>query len=226
MMKRQVTALVPMKGHSARIPGKNIKRFCGMPLLCRVLDALGAAKRIGRIVVDTDSEKIRAVVRAHDSRIMIIDRPENIRGDFVSMNDVIGHDIAVAGGDHFLQTHSTNPLLSSSTVDKAVDMYFSLLKRGYDSLFSVIRHQARFYDKDVRPVNHDPGNLIRTQDLDPLYEESSTFYIFSRMSFSRGRRRIGSKPYLYEISSREAVDIDEPDDFAFAESIYRSQRGK
>jgi len=220
-MKKKINALVPMKGHSERVPGKNLNGFCGRPLFRSVMDALSKAASIGTIAVDTDSAEIKKAVSKYYMDVVIIDRPKEICGDHVPMNDVIRHDLSRIEGEHFLQTHSTNPLLKAGTIDRAVEKYFEVLNKGYDSLFSVIRHQSRFYDKAGRAVNHDPARLIRTQDLDPVYEESSTFYIFSREVFSRQGRRIGAKPFLYEISKIEAIDIDEEEDFKTAAALFR-----
>ncbi|MCP4157733.1 MAG: acylneuraminate cytidylyltransferase family protein, partial [bacterium] len=72
------------------------------------------------------------------------------------------------------------------------------------------------------PVNHNPAQLLRTQDLDPLYEENSNFYIFSRKSFfENNKNRIGKKPFLYEMKKTESVDIDRKEDFVMAEMLYR-----
>ena len=94
-------------------------------------------------------------------------------------------------------------------------------KDSYDSIFSVTRMNTRLYDKDGNPFNHDPEQLLRTQDLDPLFEENSNFYIFTRESFNKaGKKRIGKNPLMFEIDKLEAVDIDEPQDFVIAEVLY------
>jgi CMP-N-acetylneuraminic acid synthetase len=129
-------------------------------------------------------------------------------------------------GEHFLQTHSTNPLLSTETIDKGVELYFHNLEI-YDSLFTVTRHNARFYWSDGRPINHDPQELIRTQDLPPILEENSNLYIFSRESFKQSdNRRIGLRPYLFEVSKFEAIDIDEEEDFLLAELLCQAKLNK
>ena len=90
------------------------------------------------------------------------------------------------------------------------------MEQGYDSLFSVNRHQTRFYRADGTPINHDPDNLIPTQDLEPWFEENSCFYLFSKGSFAATRARIGEKPILYETPKLEAIDIDEQEDWDMA----------
>ncbi len=218
MKNHAITALLPMKGHSERVPGKNIRDFAGKPLFYWVLDALTASGLIGEIIIDTDSAEIAALARGRE-KVRIIERPQELRGDFVSMNSIIGHDLSLAASEHFLQTHSTNPLVRGETIDRAIERYFDGLAKN-DSLFSVTPWQCRFYTADGRPVNHNPAELLRTQDLPPLYEENSCLYIFSQKSFAAaGDKRIGLTPALFPMSRLEAVDIDEEEDFILAETL-------
>lgn len=214
-----VTALLPMKGNSERVPNKNIKPFCGKPLCLWVLETLLASKFIKEILVDTDSSTIAEIVKERE-RVRVIPRPTEVCGDFVSMNLVLGHDLTFCETTHILQTHSTNPLLSVKTLDAAIVQYFSMSPE-YDSLFSVNIWQNRFYWKDGLPVNHDPDVLLRTQDLPPLYEENSCLYLFSKQSFSQaGGRRVGKTPFLFPMPNRkEGMDIDNLDDFLMAEAL-------
>jgi CMP-N-acetylneuraminic acid synthetase len=218
----RIVALLPMKGHSERVPNKNIRDFCGRPLYHAVMESLLRSAYISKIVINTDGEKIKEdAVKNFKNRIVIHDRPEAIRGDFVSMNEIIENDLERLEGEHFLQTHSTNPLLRTDTIDKAIERYFSALDEGYDSLFSVTRLQTRLYDSNGRAINHNPDKLIRTQDLLPVYEENSCLYIFSLKSFLKKKRRIGENPFMFEIPRGEAWDIDEEIDFEIAEFLYK-----
>lgn len=222
----KIIALLPMKGNSERVPNKNLKSFNGKPLYHAIVNSLLKSKFISKIAINTDSEAIKndAISNFKDN-IIIIDRPESIQGDFVSMNTIINYDIdQLSDYDHFIQTHSTNPLLKSNTIDEAIEYYFKETKdKTNNSVFSVTRFQTRFYYQDGKPLNHNPNILERTQDLPIIYEENSNFYIFSRESFIENeQKRIGSKPLLYEIDKIEAVDIDEPQDFLIAETLYKS----
>lgn len=219
----KVTALLPMKAHSERVPNKNISNFCGQPLYYAVLSSLLQSEYIDKVIINTDSDIIKEDALKNFERVLIIDRPKEIQGDFVSMNDIIAYDLNKTDGEYFLQTHSTNPLLRPKSIDFAVEKYFKNLKQ-FDSLFSVTRLQTRLYWKDGSPVNHNLKELLRTQDLPPVYEENSNFYIFSKKSFAdAGGSRIGLKPQMFEINKLEAVDIDEPEDWEIAESLYRKR---
>jgi len=210
-----------MKGTSERVPNKNMKSFDGAPLYHAIMKSLLNSKYIDKVVINTDSDVIAKDAKKNfGDKVLIIERPESIQGGDVSMNIIIDYDLNQLEGEHFLQTHSTNPLLRTETIDKAVESYFKNLDK-YDSLFGVTKVQTRFYDKDANPVNHNPQELLRTQDLEPLYEENSNFYIFSKDSFLKaGKKRIGLKPQIFEVNKLEAVDIDEPEDFKLAELLH------
>lgn len=219
----KLTALLPMKGTSERVPNKNMRDFDGAPLYHAIMKSLIASKYIGKVVINTDSNIIATDAKENfGENVIIIDRPEEIQGGDVSMNVIIDYDLMQLNGEYFLQTHSTNPLLRTETIDKAIETYFECLHEGScDSVFGVTRVQTRFYDKDAKPVNHNPEELLRTQDLEPLYEENSNFYIFSKESFKKsGNKRIGLSPKIVEVNKLEAVDIDEPEDFKLAELLH------
>ena len=217
----KLNVLLPMKGTSERVPNKNMRLFDGAPLYHVIIKSLLASPYIDKVVINTDSKIIADDAKNNfGEAILIIDRPEAIQGGDVSMNIIIDYDLSQLGGEHFLQTHSTNPLLRTETIDRAIETYFENLKE-YDSLFGVTKVQTRFYDKNAQPVNHNPEELLRTQDLEPLYEENSNFYIFSKDSFVKSnKKRIGLKPQIFEVNKLEAVDIDEPEDFKLAELLH------
>ena len=217
----KLMALLPMKGNSERVPNKNMRDFNGAPLYHAVMQALLASKYIEQVVINTDSDAIAQDAKENfGDKVIIINRPKKIQGDFVSMNDIIAYDLSLLEGEYFLQTHSTNPLLKTETIDKAIKKYFEGLDK-FDSVFGVTKVQTRFYDKDAKPVNHNPQELLRTQDLEPLYEENSNFYIFSKEAFKNANnKRIGLKPQIFEVNKLEAVDIDEPEDFKLAELLH------
>lgn len=224
MEKITITALLPMKTHSERVPNKNIRDFCGRPLYCHILDALSKSGYIKDIIINTDSGHISEKAPKLFNKVRIISRPKNLRGDFVPMNDIIAHDISQCDDEYFIQTHATNPLLTTQTINKAIEKFFNT-KDKYDSLFSVTKMQTRLYNTDGKAVNHDQYELQRTQDLPPLYEENSNIYIFSKKSFLKNKNnRIGKKPFLFEINKREAIDIDTSEDFEIAEAIKKYKK--
>jgi rhamnosyltransferase len=224
-LQPRIVALLPMKAHSARVSGKNFREFSGKPLFRWILDTLLEVEEINQIVINTDARDILKDNGLIDTdRVLIRDRPESICGDFVSMNKIIADDIENVPADIFLMTHTTNPLLSADTIRKAIEAYkLGLANGNNDSLFTVDRVQTRFYERDGTPINHDPNNLVRTQDLTPWYEENSNLYIFSAESFRQTNARIGQKPYLLVNPKYESIDIDEPEDWDIASAIAQTQ---
>lgn len=212
-----VTALLPMKGHSERVPGKNIRPLCDRPLCHWILEALAASPYVSEILVDTDSREIADLVQAR-KKVRVIMRPEHLLGDMVGINPLIENGIRHCAGEWFLQTHSTNPLLTTGTINGAIEAFFAA-QNANDTLFSVTPYQVRFYRSDASAINHEPGNMLRTQDLPPIFEENSNLYLFSRKSFASCGHRIGKKPLLFPMNKLEAVDIDNEEDFILAELL-------
>jgi len=219
-------ALLPMKAHSARVPGKNFRPFAGKPLFRWILDSLLSLPEIETVIINTDARSILAQHGLADAdRVLIRDRKPEICGDFTSMNLVLADDVAAVESAAYLMTHTTNPLLSAGTIAAALKAYREKLASGIcDSLFTVNKFQSRFYRADGSAINHDPGNLIRTQDLEPWYEENSNLYIFNRGSFAATHARIGRKPMMFETPTSESADIDDQEGWNIAEAIaeYRS----
>jgi CMP-N-acetylneuraminic acid synthetase len=220
-MTKRIVALLPMKAHSERVKGKNFRTFNGKPLFRWILDSLLSVGRIDQIIINTDARAILADNGLTDSdRVLIRDRRPEICGDLVSMNLVLADDVAHVGADTYLMTHTTNPLLSGGTIGAALAS-FEAAKGKFDSLFTVNKLQTRFYRADGSAVNHDPDNLVRTQDLEPWFEENSNLYIFTRASFSKTHARIGTKPMMFETPRMESFDIDTPEDWTICEIVSR-----
>jgi CMP-N-acetylneuraminic acid synthetase len=219
--KPKIVALLPMKANSERVKGKNFRQLNGKPLFRWILDSLLALPEISQVVINTDARSILADHGLVDSdRVLIRDRKPEICGDFVSMNKVLADDIANVPADVYLMTHTTNPLLSSATIAQALQVFLKASAEGkVDSLFTVNRFQTRFYRQDGLAVNHDPNNLIRTQDLEPWYEENSNLYIFTAESFASTGARIGQRPMMFETPRLESIDIDDQVDWQLAEAV-------
>lgn len=218
MNKHHIVALLPMKANSQRVKGKNFRDFNGKPLFRWILDTLLEIEEIDKVIINTDARNILAENGLVESeRIMIRDRKTEICGDLVSMNKVLADDVNNVAADIYLMTHTTNPLIRADTISGALETFTRANSENQaDSLFTVNKIQTRFYREDSSPVNHDPNNLIPTQELEPWYEENSNLYIFTKESFIRTNARIGKQPIMYESPPFESIDIDEPADWDFA----------
>jgi CMP-N-acetylneuraminic acid synthetase len=218
MSAARIVALVPMRHHSERVTGKNYRPLAGKPLFHHIIGTLLQCPEIAEIVVDTDSPTIIEGLNAHFPQVTVIERPEHLRAGEIPMNQILLHDTAQVPADFHLQTHSTNPLLKPETVSKAVNAFLEAYPE-HDSLFSVTRWQTRLYDAEGKAINHNPHELLRTQDLPPVFEENSCLYLFTRDNLAKHDHRIGPHALMFEIDAAEAWDIDEELDFALCDFL-------
>jgi len=214
--KKKVTAIVPMRHNSERVKGKNYRDFNGKPLYHHIIETLLSTKAIEHVVIDTDSDFILEDASKFFPTVQCLKRPKHLQDGAVPMNDVLLNTVRQVPSDFYLQTHSTNPLLKSETVEAAIQ-YFLEQFPICDSLFGVTRLQTRLWDSLGRAVNHNPNILLRTQDLPPIFEENSCFYVFTQKTLKEKHNRIGDRPFLWEVSKKESIDIDEEIDFKIAE---------
>jgi CMP-N-acetylneuraminic acid synthetase len=220
MNKYKLTALVPMRHSSERVPGKNYRDFSGKPLFHHVIQTLLDCPFIDKVVIDTDSPVIIEQTQQKFPQVLVLERPEHLRDGSIPMNDVLLNIINQVPSDFYLQTHSTNPLLTTKTLTSGIEIFFKIYPM-YDSLFSVTRKHARYWDSLARPINHNQNILLRTQDLPPIFEENSCFYVFTKSILERKHNRIGDRPFLFEIPEIEAQDIDVELNFIVAELLYK-----
>jgi CMP-N-acetylneuraminic acid synthetase len=220
----RIAAFVPMRHSSERVPGKNYRTFAEKPLYHHIVHTLLDCPQINQVCIDTDSPFILEDAPQHFPSVKLLVRPEHLRAGDTPMNEVLLNSVSQVEADIFLQTHSTNPLLRTATVSKAIDRFLN--SPHADSLFGVTRWQTRLYDAEGNAVNHDPNVLLRTQDLPPIYEENSNIYIFKPEVLQKRKNRIGYQPIMFEIDRDEAWDIDEELDFQIAELLYLHREEK
>jgi CMP-N-acetylneuraminic acid synthetase len=210
-----------MRHASERVAGKNYRILGDRPLYHHIVETLLACPYISEVCIDTDSPFILYDAPKHFP-VKLLERPEHLRSGHEPMNNILLYDVSQIEADYYIQTHSTNPLLSTKTVTKAIEEFLG--SDEHDTLFGVTRLQTRLYNTQGNPVNHNPDELLRTQDLPPIFEENSTMYIFSKEILKERGNRIGYHPIMFEVSQEEAVDIDEEIDFIMAEVLYKQFR--
>ncbi len=219
-MGNYVIAIVPIKQHSERVPKKNFRDFNGKPLYYWILETLHDTPEVDEIIINTDADQI--IERATDKfDVVISERPDELQGDFVSMNKIIEYEVERNEADIFIQTHCTNPLLQSLTISEALNMFVA--SNDADSLFTVTKHQKMLYNEDLEPINHNPHDLSRTQDLPPIYENNSNLFIFNENTIEKTGCRIGRDPLIFEMDEIESIDIDTESDFQLAEYFHTKQ---
>ncbi|MEO7216488.1 acylneuraminate cytidylyltransferase family protein [Mucilaginibacter sp.] len=218
--KHKLVAIVPMRHSSERVPGKNYRDFAGKPLFHHVVGTLLECELIDKVIIDTDSPIVIEQTKEVFPEVIVLERPEHLRDGSIPMNDVLMNSINQVPSEFYLQTHSTNPILSAKTVAAGIKKFFEVYPM-YDSLFSVTRKNVRYWDSLARPINHNPNILLRTQDLPPIFEENSCMYLFTKEILAKKHNRIGDRPYLFEMMEEEAQDIDVELNFIMAELLYK-----
>lgn len=219
-MKPKIVAIVPMRHSSERVADKNYRLFAGKPLFHHILSTLTSCQQIQKVMIDTDSDTILDDAARAFPSVILYKRPRHLSDGMTPMNEVLLNSVSQISADYYLQTHSTNPLLTNASVNSAIDAFIANQFK-HDSLFSVTRWQTRLWDADTKPLNHDPTVLLRTQDLEPVFEENSCMFLFSKASLEEHKNRIGARPMMYEIGRIEAQDIDTEQDFTLAEMLFK-----
>lgn len=217
---KKIVALVPMRHHSERVPGKNYRMMHSKPLYAHIVDTLLTCEEIDQILVDTDSPIVMEGLKNKDDRIIVVNRPEHLIDGEIPMNEILLHDTGLIEADFYLQTHSTNPLLESQTISSAICTFIDQYP-NVTSLFSVTGLQTRLYWEDGKAINHNPKELLRTQDLPPVYEENSCIYLFERATLVEHHHRISPKAMMFPIPAEQAMDIDEEIDFLIIEMMMK-----
>lgn len=220
MTSHPIRGILPVKHNSQRVPGKNFRPFLGKPLFEHMLATLAQSVFVDSVVVDTDSDWLIDYLAENWPQVTTLRRPDYLAQSSTPMNDVLQHTMDNAAEDFFLQVHTTSPLLTAGTIDRAIEFFWAHWPEQ-DSVFSVTRKQERLWSKDARPLNHDPKVLLPTQDLDPIFVENSCLYLFNREVFQTERGRIGKNPALFVTPDIESVDIDTEADFDIAEALGR-----
>lgn len=204
-------ALIPLRGGSKSIPGKNIKPIAGQPLCAWTLRAAADAIRISRVYVSTDSREISDVVFGLGLDLEIIDRPAEFATDDASTESVMLHLLEkVPPFDNLVTIQATSPLLEPQQLDDALNQF----EVGqFDSMVSVVRSKRFFWQEDGTPINYDPLHRPRRQDFRGILMENGAFYITKASLLAQSACRLGGKIGMYEMPAEAGVEIDDPHDW-------------
>lgn len=211
----KTVALIPIKFHNQRLPGKNIKPLNGKPLISYIQETVKKVSGIDNIYVYCSDER---VVDYLLPGIKYLKRPTSLDTDTTKINEVLLSFARNVDSDLYILVHATAPFISADSIQKGLD---AVIGGEADSALAVETMQD-FLWQDGKPLNYDPSNIPRTQDLKPIYKETSGFYIYSKDLITKHNRRVGFKPKLVAVSGFEAIDIDEEEDFILAETILKT----
>ncbi len=225
---RKVVAFLPMRKGSQRVKNKNIKDFSNIKggLTFIKISQLLKSTMIDMIVISTNDEEVKSIALSFDNdKIVIDDRPELLASSETSTDDLIKYVPSIVKDCIILWTHVTSPFVTENIYDDMIDKYLENTNK-YDSLMSVTKIQKFFWDNE-KPINYDKSieKWPRTQTIEPIYEVNSGAFIADVEVYKTVHDRIGSKPFLYELSDKQSFDIDWEDDFEIAEILW-SKYGK
>lgn len=215
----KTVAFVPIKLNSQRVKNKNILPLGGHPLCWHIFNALLHAQGIDEVYCYCSDEAVRQYIPAE---VTFLKRDPMLDGQLVKGFDIYERFIADVDADVYILCHATSPFLKSETITRGVR---AVKEEGFDSAFSAKRIQT-FAWYQGKPINYDVNDVPRTQELEPIYVETSAFFMFQKNVFTEHRRRIGFRPFICETDDIESVDIDEPADYEFAVRLAEGVLGK
>ncbi len=212
----KTVALIPIKLNSQRLPHKNILPIAGHPLCWHLCNTLNQVKGLDEVYVYCSDS---AVLNYIPPETKYLQRPVWLDGDLVKGFDIYREFIKTVDADVYVLAHTTSPFIKLSSCQTALDR---ILDGSHDSAFSAERIQT-FAWYQGKPINYDLNDVPRTQDMEPIWVETSAFFMFKKEVFTVHNRRIGFDPYIQEVSGIEAVDIDEKKDYDMACMLAKAE---
>ena len=217
-----ITAFIPVRGGSKSIPLKNIKPFCGKPLVCWNIEALEDTPGIDEVIVATDSDEIEKTVRSFNyKKTSIYRRSAENACDTASTESVMLEYINVAqlpDDNVFMLVQATSPLTTSTDFKGGLKLYFD---GNFDSILTCVRNYRFFWNEDGTSKNYDYRNRPRRQNFNGMLMENGAFYINTVKNIKTFDNRLSGKIGIYEMPEYTAAEIDEPDDWIVLENLMR-----
>lgn len=217
-----VIAFIPVRGGSKSIPLKNIKPFCGKPLVCWNIEALEQCEEVDEIIVATDSDKIEETVTSQSyKKTKVYRRSAENACDTASTESVMLeyiHYAQLPDDDIFMLVQATSPLTETVHFTEALDLYG---KGEYDSILTCVRNYRFFWNEDGTSMNYDYKNRPRRQNFSGMLMENGAFYINKVRNILESGNRLSGHIGIYEMPEYTATEIDEPDDWIVLENLMR-----
>lgn len=212
----KVVSFIPIKLNNQRLPGKNTLLLNGRPTCDYIFDTISRVKTIDEKYVYCSDEAIKPYIIPYEEKgLKFLKRDSYLDGFQIKGLEIIDRFVKDIDADIYVLTHVTQPFTKSESISNALN---KVISGEYDSAFSAVALQDYMW-MDGKPLNYDMKNIVRTQDLTPIYMETGAFFIFRKEVYTELGQRIGKNPYIYVIDQFEAVDIDTADDFEFAKVV-------
>ncbi len=210
----KTVAFVPIRLNSKRVTGKNLKLLGGKPLLCYILESLQQVKTIDEIYVYCSDDSI---IKYLPLGVKFLKRPDSLDRDETLGQEIYDAFVNTIMADVYILAHTTSPFIKPATIENSLD---KIINDDYDSAFSAEKIQT-FAWYEGKPLNYELKKIPRTQTIEPIYIETSAFFIFEREVWTKHHQRIGNNPYMAIVDKIEGIDIDWPEDFHFAELVQQ-----
>ena len=214
----KTVAIIPIKKKSQRVPGKNFKKIRGKALYKYTLEKVKKCN-FDEIYVDTDSKEIKNYCEVR--KINIINRLRSLSKNTANGNDLLNYHAKIVDADIYFQLFITSPLLKVKTINKCIK--FLKNNKKYDSILTTKSIYSWFWFKK-KPVNYNPQILPRSQDAVPIVNETTGLYGIKRKTLEKNKCRIGKKPFFFEVSDEECIDLDNNKDFKYFEFILKKKK--
>lgn len=219
----KIVSFIPIKLNNQRLPGKNIMLLNKRPVCDYIFKTISDVDMIDEKYVYCSDETIKPYIDPYREKgLCFLKREAYLDGFQVKGLEIIERFVKDVDADIYVLTHVTQPFTKSESIKNALE---KVISGKYDSAFSAVVLQDYMWTNG-KPFNYDIKDIVRTQDLNPIYMETGAFFIFRKEVFTKLGQRIGNNPYIYEIDQFEAVDIDTAEDFEFAKvvAMYMSNK--
>lgn len=218
-MGKTITAIVPVKANSSRLPGKNTLPFGESNLLLHKLGQLKQVEEITDIIVSSDSDEMLKM--AEQAGVIALKRPEKYANESVPFASFLDYLCEVLPNEHILWACVTSPLVEPYLYRKAIELYFKKIEEGYDSLITLEPKQTFFMDKNG-PLNFKTGLEHKNSEfLEPIYHFTNGINLAPKEKIAQWHYNYGPNPYKLMVNKREAADIDDIYDYVCALAMYK-----
>lgn len=211
---KKIVAVMPIKMNNERLPGKNTKLLGKKPLLQYQLEMLTKLECVDEIYVFCSNTEIKAFL---PEGVQFLKRDEELDLPESNFSEIFTSFMELVDSDIYVYAHATAPYVTCETAKECIE---AVCIKEFDSAFCTVKIQD-FLWKDNKPLNFMADKLPRSQDIDPIWRETSGVYVFEKKVFCNMHRRIGNNPYLKEVSFRESIDINTAEDFDLAKVFLR-----
>ncbi len=220
-----ILAIIPAKERSTRLPGKNLKDLCGKPMLAYPIEAAKGAKGVSRVIVSTDSERIKQVAEQYGAEVPFM-RPAELTEDSTTSQEVLVHALDALKAqegyepEYVLLLYPTSPLLSRERIEQAVAL---AIEKNADSVISGHFDKGHYWVEDTDAWKRlYPQELVNSQYQRPLFVENGALYL-TRSSIVRNQI-VADRAEVLIMDREENVDVDYPADFSKVESILKERQ--